>query len=146
MNISLDTFFAVVEQLKIDEGFDGFPYVDTTGHHTIGYGHNLDRPISKEAAEFILKDDLAEVLRDIDQHKPWWVELPTAAQRVIANMAYNLGWPRFKEFVKFWVALEHRQYKLSAAEIRNSLYARQVGARAERLAVLLESCANQEAI
>lgn len=132
----------LIANLRRDEGVKGRPYVDTAGHLTIGVGHNLDAsPLCNEAIDAQLAHDLQEkVLRPLDQHCSWWREAPPGVQRVIANLCFNLGingllgWP---------VTLGHLRrglYKLAALDIRsNKRYVKQVGKRAERLAVELEN-------
>lgn len=138
-------FLRLVDTLKTDEGLKLSPYVDTEGVWTLGYGHNLNEPITMEAADHILRDDLCRALIDLDKHKPWWVYLPEPAQLGIGNLEFNLGWPRFSKFIKFWEAAESRRYMVMAKEIRNSLYYQQVGARAERIAITFESCVGTSA-
>ncbi|MCV6587566.1 MAG: hypothetical protein OIF57_00865 [Marinobacterium sp.] len=65
---------------------------------------------------------------------PIFTRLDAARQLVLANMAYNLGVPRLKGFRKMWRALEQGDYKLAAAEMLDSRWARQVGKRATELA------------
>jgi lysozyme len=63
-------------QLYVDEGLRLKPYRDTVGHLTIGIGHNLDaKPISNRAADVILEDDIADVLKDLDRAIPLWRQL-----------------------------------------------------------------------
>lgn len=138
--LTRELFLQLVDTLKTDEGLELLPYVDTEGVWTLGHGHNLNEPITMEAADHILRDDLARALIDLDVNKPWWIYLPKPAQLVIGNMQFNLGWPKFSLFKRFWMAVEAHQYTLAAIEIRDSRYYRQVGARAERLAKLMESC------
>ena len=53
-------------------------------------------------------------------------------------MGYNLGLPRLASFVKMRAALGRYAYRLAAAEARDSLWAQQVGRRADDIAQLLE--------
>lgn len=133
----------LVGLLKHHEGLSLKPYTDTTGHLTIGYGRNLEEGISLAAAEFLLNEDVLMAFQELDRHKPWWRSLPHNAKLVVASMQFNLGWPTFKQFVKFWAALDHNQFHLAAQEMRNSLWAQQVKGRAEELACLMEEASAQ---
>ena len=55
-------------------------------------------------------------------------------QGVIQEMCFNLGINRLKSFKKMLLACEMGNYELAAREMLSSLWARQVGKRAETLA------------
>ena len=57
-------------------------------------------------------------------------------QRALANMAFNLGMPTLQRFSRMLRALEAGEYEAAAREALDSRWARQVGARAERIAEL----------
>ena len=128
-------------QLKIDEGCKLMMYTDTTGHHTIGVGHNLDvRPISPRAADTILEDDALQTIADIQKDLtlgPLFSAVSANRQMVLVNMAFNLGIPSLKEFKQFLEQLAQARYDRAAEAMLNSLWARQVGRRAQRLAELM---------
>lgn len=135
----MDKFMeSVMAMLKRHEGLELRMYEDTVGVPTIGYGHNLNSPISIEAAAHILEDDVYAAIEELDRRKPFWKMLPREARMVILNMQFNLGWPRFKGFVKFWAAVEFHNYRLAAAEMRDSRWYVQVKGRGEELAKLME--------
>ena len=53
---------SMIGMLKRHEGLRLKPYQDTIGKLTIGYGRNLDdRGISKEEAEYLLRNDISRV-------------------------------------------------------------------------------------
>jgi len=129
---------SLVAQLKRHEGLSLTVYEDTAGIPTFGYGHNATQPISLAAATLILEDDINVAVAELDAHKPFWRELPVEAQVVVANMMFNMGWPTFSSFKKFWAALEDRAFKLAAIEMRESLWYVQVKSRGEELVVLMQ--------
>jgi lysozyme len=51
-------------------------------------------------------------------------------------MALNLGWPRLSAFRNMLAALQAMDYATAAREALDSKWAKQVGARAERIAAL----------
>ena len=133
---------ALAADLKRDEGVRFKIYRDTEGKWTIGYGHNIeDRGITPAAAEFILDDDITVALRDLDRCVPWWKAMPETARRGLANMAFQLGWPRLSGFVKMIEALEAGAWEVAATECLDSRYAKQAPGRAARIAALYRRAA-----
>lgn len=128
---------ALVEQLKLHEGKRNLPYEDTEGHLTIGYGHNLDVPLSDKAIEQILLDDIATAESELDRIFPDWRDLSESRQNVLVDMMFNLGAPRYLSFVKFWAAMREEDYQTAAEEMVDSKWAIQVGTRAEVLADMM---------
>lgn len=134
-----ETIQQLRKDLRRDEGLRLKPYLDTADKWTIGYGRNLsDRGISKDEAEFLLAEDVKLVLADIRATFPWVLDETQNRQRAFANLLFNLGQSRlltFKNTLANWAAGRHQR---AADGIRASLYAKQVGARAERIAQLVE--------
>lgn len=125
-----------------DEGWRDQPYKDTRGHLTIGVGHNLDTEgLCKEAILAQLSHDLrTKALDPLDANLKWWRDQPAQVQRVLINMAFNLGVGSLLKFKRLLGALQARDYQAAANHLRDSHpYVDQVGKRAERLAKLLES-------
>jgi len=115
-------------------------YTDTVGVPTIGYGHNLQEPISEAAALQILSDDVSVAVNELDDRMDWWRDLPHPAQLVLASMVFNLGWPRFSRFKKMIAALEDRDYDRAALEMQDSLWFQQIKSRGEELKQLMLEC------
>jgi lysozyme len=67
---------------------------------------------------------------------PSFNDLSDARQRVIVNMVFCLGW-NIGQFNKFKLAVARRDWVWAAAEILDSAFARQTGARAQRLAQMM---------
>lgn len=125
------------EMIQRHEGLRLQPYIDSVGIQTIGYGHNLHKPITLAAAEQIFKDDLADAKNDCLHAFPWFAELTEPRQWVLIDMCFNLGLPRLKKFVKFLRAAELGDYDTAADEMLASLWSRQVKSRALELANLM---------
>lgn len=126
---------ALKADLVRDEGLRLKPYRDTVGKLTIGVGRNLDDVgISDAEAGHLLGNDISGVLADLDRALPWWRGLSEARQRALANMCFNLGLTRLQGFKKMLAALEAGDWPAAAREALDSKWARQVGARATRIA------------
>ena len=129
--------------LMRDEGVKLKPYVDTVGKITIGCGRNLsDVGITMAECDAMLDGDIAIAVAECG-HWPWFDAAPDPVKRGLANMLYNCGYPRLSGFKKMLSALERGDYRIAALEAQDSQWAQQVGARAERIAVLFRSAVKE---
>jgi lysozyme len=126
------------EQLERDEGFRHVAYQDTAGHWTVGVGHNLETPISTAAVEQILTDDI-NTASDECANIPFFSTLSEARQAALINMCFNLGFAGLMSFRHMLAHLQAEEWTQAAQELLNSHYHAQVGARAERLALQIET-------
>lgn len=130
--------------LERDEGFVPHAYEDSEGYLTIGIGTLIDKrrggAITHDEALLLLRNRLASKLADLDRELPWWRTLSPARQRVLANLAYNLGVgsrqpPKgLLAFRNTLAAIERGDFAAASRALMDSLWARQVGDRAKRLA------------
>lgn len=139
------------EQLKV--------YRCTADKRTIGIGRNLDdvgiskaetaalgitvasvikNGITREQSRALFANDIAACERQLDAKLPWWRTLNDVRQRVLLNMCFNLGINRLLGFKNTLAKMQRGDFTGAAAGMRASLWARQVGARAERLATMME--------
>lgn len=126
---------ALEAELIRDEGLRLKPYRCTSNKLTIGVGRNLDdRGVTREEALYLLHSDIKAEEAALDKHLPWWRTLSDARQRVLLNMSFNLGIKRLLGFKNTLGMIERGQYVKAADGMLESLWARQVGSRAERLA------------
>jgi lysozyme len=124
----------IYSQLRRDEDVRKFPYTDTAGKLTIGVGHNLtDKGLSDAAIDFILEEDINDVIDELNVELPWVEDIGAERSSVILNMAFNLGVTKMKGFTKFLQAARVGDWETAANEMRDSEWARQVGDRAVRL-------------
>jgi lysozyme len=124
----------LVDELIRDEGLRLKPYVDSVGKLTIGVGRNLtDVGISEAEAHVLLAADIMSAERVLDRFTPWWRGLTEDRQRVMINMAFNLGL-NLLEFRRTLAFIESGQYEKAADAMLESKWAQQVGPRAVRLA------------
>lgn len=132
-----------------DEGLRLRTYRCSAGHLTIGVGHKVtDRDriaegdtISLEAAGLYLTRDIATALGTANTvfGRDRFESMTDGRQRAITNMIFNLGPERFAGFRRMITAIKSRQWDDAARECLDSAYARQVGARAQRVADALRT-------
>ena len=121
------------------EGLNLFPYRCPTGHLTIGYGHNLEQGISKEAAEFLLQEDMVRTQREVQKAFAWWKNLDEVRQFVLLDMCFNMGLANLRTFKKFLLALCRHDYTAASREMLDSRWAVQVGYRSRELAEMMQT-------
>lgn len=128
------------QDLIRDEGLRLKPYHCTAGKVTIGVGRNLDDVgVSKEEAYDMLDTDMQSVGHELDRNLDGWRTYPDGVALGLANMCFNLGWPRLSGFRKMLGAIEAGDYNRAADEALDSKWAKQVGPRADRIAQLFRS-------
>lgn len=126
------------DELVRDEGLRLKTYRCTAGKLTIGIGRNLDDVgISESEARVLLANDIAKVASQLDNALPWWKSLSEPRQRVLANMAFNLGITGLLGFKNTLGMIERGEYTKAADAMLASKWARQVGARATRLSDMM---------
>lgn len=127
----------LITQLERHEGCRLDMYEDTTGHYTIGIGRNLEDVglRDKEEAHYLLVNDICHVedeLNDLLGNN--FDGLNSPRKNVIVNMAFNLGIAGLMEFEKMWSAIDNDDWEKASAEMLDSQWSIQVGARANELA------------
>ena len=134
----------LIAELRRDEGVEYSPYFDTVGIETVGVGHNLkahpldyEYPLIDAQVDSILAKDLERVFAGLDKDLPWWRELTYARQRVMANMAFNLGIAGLIGFRNTLMYIQNGEYEKAADGMLASKWAKQVGKRASRLAATM---------
>ena len=133
------------EELIADEGCVLSIYEDHLGYKTVGVGHlilpsdpewgkSVGTPITQTRADELLFYDLANVLKECEDHfHQDWELWPEEVKLIIANMAFNLGITKLKKFQKMLTAINKEDYKTASAEGLDSRWAKQVYNRARRL-------------
>lgn len=123
------------EDLMRDEGFRSKPYRDTNGILTIGYGRNLESVgLSKEEALYLLRRDIQAARAALEENLPWWRTLVPARRDALTNMCFNMGIGKLLEFRKMLALMKLGDFKKAGREALDSDWAKQVGARAIRIA------------
>jgi lysozyme len=111
------------------------------GQVTIGVGVNLSEGMPGDILEELFHRRFEIAVRDAIQ----WVgleifhQLTPARRAAVVSLAYNLGLPRLKQFVKTRAAIGRGDYTAAAQEMLDSRWAQQVGDRAVELSHMMES-------
>ena len=132
------------EELEIDEGRVDEIYTDHLGYPTFGIGHLVvehDAEYGKEIGTYVsenrvikvFEQDIETVLSDCNRLYEDFEDLPEEAQRVIANMMFNMGYPRLSKFEGMKSGVDARDWNQAADEMVDSRWYYQVINRANRL-------------
>ena len=130
---------------KLTKEFEGCrlkPYKCPAGKLTIGYGRNLDDVgISQAEADMMFERDFAKAEADVrDICKEFGINVDDLIEQrfyVLTDMCFNLGKGGLKKFKKLFSALKKDLYDDAANAMLDSLWAKQVGNRATKLAALM---------
>ena len=137
-----------IEQLRIeledDEGIKYEIYNDHLGYPTFGVGHlvresdpehgmPVGTPIDEARVAEAFEQDVETVLEDCCRLYSDFDELPEEVQRIVANMMFNLGYPRLSAFRGMKAGVDARDWDKAADEMVDSRWYNQVTNRAERL-------------
>ena len=127
------------DQLLRDEELRLKPYTDSVGKLTIGVGRNLsDKGISFQEAQMLLVNDIGAALSELQSALPWTATLDDVRKGAMLNMTFNLGIGGLLEFHDFLARMQRGDFPGAAGAMLDSLWARQVGARATRLSIQIE--------
>ncbi|HEX4044168.1 MAG TPA: lysozyme [Gammaproteobacteria bacterium] len=137
LTILPSTLQKLIDRIKIEEGFRSHAYKDTSGILTIGYGHNLEaKGISSAAANFILIEDINYAENYLINTYPIYLKQSDVRKAVLIDMAFNLGM-KLVSFQMFWRYLAAEMYAEAAKEMLESLWAKEVGNRAQILSFMM---------
>lgn len=115
-----------------------YPYVDSVGKSTIGYGHNLEaKGIPESIATQLLMADLADAIQDVQHVCSVYEQLSRPRQLVMVSLAFNLGRAGLVKFVRFLGAIHSNQWDEAADELLNSKAAQQAPGRYQQLAKMI---------
>ena len=132
------------EELTEDEGCKYEIYLDHLGYPTFGIGHLVrdDDPehgeevgtsVSEDRVIEAFESDIETVLSDCNKLYSDFEDLPEETQLIIANMMFNLGYPRLSAFKGMKRGVDSRDWNTAADEMVDSRWYKQVTNRAERL-------------
>ena len=132
------------EELKVDEGVKYEIYLDHLGLPTCGIGHlitdqdpehglEVGTKVDEERVNELFDKDIQVTIQECKYLYNDFDDLPEEAQRIIANMMFNLGRPRLSRFLKMKQHVDNRDFVSASEEMKNSKWYRQVTNRAQRL-------------
>ena len=134
----------ITSQLMRDEGFRSSAYKDSLGFWTIGSGICIDGSkgcgITSQENQMLLSNRLVAIQDEIAKQYPWTAALDPVRLGVLWNIAYEMGVNGLGQFRNMLAKLQVGDYAGASAAALDSAWARtQSPARAQRLAVQLES-------
>ena len=132
------------EESANDEGVKYEIYNDHLGYPTFGIGHlilesdpehgkSTGTAISEDRVKEAFDQDVVGVLSDCKRLYPDFESLPEDAQRIIANMMFNMGRTRLSKFKGMKRGVDAQDWAAAANEMVDSTWYRQVTYRADRL-------------
>jgi len=138
------------QELAEDEGCKYEIYLDHLGLPTVGIGHliteddpearmNVGTPVSEERVNMLFRRDIAVTVEDCHRLYDDFKDLPEEAQLIIANMMFNLGYPRLSKFGGMKSCVDKRDFSGAAEEMIDSKWFDQVPNRAKRLVARMRS-------
>jgi lysozyme len=142
----------LAEEIKADEGVIYEIYNDHLGYKTCGVGHlcratdpendlEVGDPVSVERVNELFAEDLDITIEECRKLYEYFDDLPEEVQRIICNMMFNMGRPRLSQFKKMYEAVMDANWIEAAIQMEDSLWARQVPNRAERLCARMRNVA-----
>lgn len=124
-------------RLKVYDDATGQPIVPGSkviGHPTIGYGRALDTNGITAAEESLLfADDIQTVEPKLQNSLGFYNGLTDGRKYVLVSMAFELGWAGLLAFHSMLAAMRAGQWNDAAADMSDSLWAKQVPGRVQRL-------------
>ena len=131
-------------ELEADEGCVYSVYLDHLDLPTFGIGHLIGKndpeyglevgaAVSSERVLEAFEEDIQVVLDDCENLYQDFGDLPEEVQMIIANMMFNLGYPRLSKFKGMKAGVDARDWQKAADEMVDSRWYKQVTNRAERL-------------
>lgn len=130
----------MIRQLRLHEGERLIVYKCTAGKLTIGIGRNLeDLGISQDESAMMLANDIERVCKELNISLEWYRGLNDVRQRVIIDMAFNLGINGLLCFKNTLAHIQAERYEEASRSMLDSLWAKQVGQRAKRLANMMKT-------
>ena len=143
------------EELKIDEGVKYEIYLDHLSLPTLGVGHLIKdtdpenglpvgTKIEEERVNELFDEDIQVTIQECKYLYNDFDDLPEEAQRIIANMMFNLGYPRLSKFKGMKANVDARDWPGAADEMVDSKWYTQVPNRARRLVDRMRSCDNEQ--
>jgi len=136
------------QRIKSHEGIIMEVYSDSLGLKTLGIGHlltakdNFEEGVTypMEVINKLFEEDYSIAFNDAhDLIEDKDIPYDPMVESVLTEMAFQLGLPRLKKFVKFIEGLQEEDYSKAADEMIDSRWAKQTPARAYELSTLIRN-------
>ncbi len=130
------------DRLKRHEGFRAEPYLDTTGHWTIGYGHQCPRnhiSVTEPQALVILRADILLAQTGLIHALPWMAGIDPARRDVFVELAFEMGLDGLLGFHRTLTDAQDGLWVRCSVDVLLSEWAVQVKGRALELAQILRT-------
>ena len=101
--------------------------------------------VSEERVHSLFRRDIAITLEDCQRLYPDFDDLPEEVQLIVANMMFNLGYPRLSKFVGMKSAIDSKLWTVAADEMVDSKWFDQVPNRAKRLVARMRAVESDDA-
>ena len=132
------------KEIGDDEGRVNEIYLDHMGFPTFGIGHlvlktdpeygmPVGTPVDDDRVDEAFDNDVESVLRDCGKLYPDFDDLPEEVQLIVANMMFNMGLTRLKNFKGMKRNIDSGNFDGAADEMVDSAWYKQVPKRAKRL-------------
>lgn len=145
----------MITRLKLHEGCSLTPYKCPAGKLTIGIGRNVDdnpltaeelrvvgdwkHGITREAAHYLCRNDIEHCIADLKKNLKWFDGLDKERKYALIDLCFNMGIRTLLTFKKTLASIAGGNYRTAAEQLLQSKYASQVGKRAKRIAILIET-------
>lgn len=132
------------KDLEVDEGRVPYAYQDHLGFWTIGVGILIDKrkggKLLPEEIDFILANRIKKVLPDA-QAEAWYPAVANDPVRLagVLNMHFQMGSGVDEKFANSFKFIAAKDWAKAAVNLRQSLWAKQTPARAERVIKMIET-------
>lgn len=149
------SFDEITKRLLLHEGCVDHIYKCPAGYLTIGVGRNLEtNPLTPREKEvvgdinngitvdkclYLLRNDVKRCERELVNNISWFYQLDDERQYALLDMCFNMGIKRLLGFKRMLGAMFIGDYRGASKECLMSKYARDVGQRAKRIAILIET-------
>ena len=147
-------FDKLFTDLRGDEGCRLKPYRDSRGVWTVGFGHNLEahlspialrqflasgQPITQQQADAMLAQDVQAACEAVKSLVDNFDTLSDQRQRVLVEMAFNLGAHALAGFINTLSSVEASDFEAAADQILHSRAACELPTRYAHLAAMLRT-------
>ena len=136
-------FTKLAIELEEEEGNKPYAYQDHLGYWTIGIGILIDKRkgggLRPEEVTFIFENRMRILAEELQERLPWFNTLVDARQRVLMQMAFQMGVDGLMGFVNTLRMIEQGKYMMAAAGMLQSKWAKQTPDRAARLSKMMET-------